>query len=63
MSEFTGTYNQCDKCGHIYDFNDICPECGSDDIMDIEVHEIKEIISEYQNNLKRLLEMLQKHDD
>ena len=70
MGEFTGHYNKCQKCNHIYDFNDICPECGSDEVEDISAQEVLKTITrtdEYATKIKgekeRLEEMLKKHDD
>lgn len=41
--EFTGSYYRCLKCEHIYDYNDLCPECGSSDVEDINASEVKPI--------------------
>jgi len=62
--EFTGNYNLCGDCNHIYDFNDVCPECSSNDIQDINSNEVKEFIG--KGNVKediRLKTMLIRHDD
>ena len=62
--EFTGHYNKCEKCEHIFDYSDDCPECGTSEIDDISVSEIKEVIR-LSNHLGaiRLIKMLKKHDD
>jgi tetrahydromethanopterin S-methyltransferase subunit B len=61
--EFTGTYNKCENCERIYDFNDICPDCGSDDVYDISVEEIREHIEKLEVQASDLEIMLQSHDD
>lgn len=58
MPEFTGDYSNCNNCGHIYDYNDLCPECGSGDITDMSAKEIKrEFIP------GEVITMLESHDD
>jgi len=62
--EFTGDYNRCTECGHIYDFNDICPECGQSEIEDLNAKQVKEWAktSTYKE-VERLNKMLELHDD
>ena len=55
--EFTGEYWKCSKCGHIWDYNDACPNCGnSDDLENLNAAEVKE-------EADRLLTMLKAHGD
>ena len=61
--QFTGTYNQCNLCGHIWDFDDVCPECGDTDVIDISISEIKEIVDHYSNLVIELTEILNRHGD
>jgi len=53
--EYTGTFFTCFKCNYVYDFNDSCPNCGSEDVEEISPDEIKEAI-------ERLTVMLEKHE-
>ena len=39
--EFMGSYNQCQSCNHIYDYEDLCPQCGSDEINELNEREVK----------------------
>jgi predicted nucleic acid-binding Zn-ribbon protein len=62
--EFTGDYNRCMKCGHIYDYMDVCPVCGADEIENLNVHEVKEWKNASSNKeANRLHKMLESHDD
>lgn len=55
--EFTGSYYKCNKCKHIWDYNDFCcPECGAKEIEDINSEEINVEID-------RLVNMLDSHGD
>ena len=72
MNEFTGSYFECKKCNHIIDYSDShCPECGSQDETELNASEVQQkanqllIIRDYNKNLigKRLLKMLELHDD
>jgi len=56
MGEFTGDYYKCNSCGHIWDYMDICPNCGLDNMETINVDEITEIIT-------KLSGMLLEHGD
>lgn len=61
--EHTGSYYKCEKCNHIYDFMDICPECGSDDTHDISAEDVKEHIEKLNMRVEELEIMLQSHGD
>ncbi len=53
MSEFTGTYWKCDKCSYLFDWEDThCPECGSDECSDINIHEEQEKVTDELAALK-----------
>lgn len=54
--EFTGDYYKCNDCGHIWDYMDICPNCGKDDTYTLNAHEVNEIS-------ERLINMLKLHAD
>ena len=62
--EFTGDYNRCMDCGHIYDYNDSCPECGGCEIEDLNANEVKKCSNACsQEEAERLNNMLQLHGD
>jgi primosomal protein N' len=54
--EFTGDYYKCKYCGYIWDYMDVCPNCGEDKMNTLNAHEIKE-------EANRLLKMLEAHGD
>lgn len=54
--EFTGDYYKCKYCGHMWDYMDICPNCGEDKMNTLNAHEVKE-------EANRLLKMLEAHGD
>lgn len=54
--EFTGDYFKCESCGHIYDYNDVCPVCGKDCITELNAKEVNEIVD-------RIIDMLERHLD
>ena len=61
---FTGHYNRCTICGHIYDFNDICPECSCDFIQDLNPSEVKYLLTiSSKEEVKRIEKMLKLHGD
>lgn len=72
MNEFTGSYYECNKCHHIWDYSDsYCPECGNQYEIELNANEVREksrllliSIDKYLNvkGLK-LLDMLKSHDD
>lgn len=62
--EFTGNYNRCTDCGHIYDYNDICPNCAGNEIEDLNAHEVNEIANvSIEKEAERLRNLLQLHGD
>lgn len=62
--EFTGNYNKCTQCCYIYDYEDSCPECGSDEIDDINANEVLQTARVMSGSEKRrLVDMLESHDD
>jgi hypothetical protein len=62
--EFTGNYNRCYDCKHIYDYEDVCPECGSGAIEDLNANEIKEIAENTKGEEAYMLyKMLELHGD
>ena len=63
--EFTGSYYQCLDCLHIIDYSDShCPECGSQDEIELNANEvIMSAESQTVEEQKRLKQMLQLHDD
>ncbi len=63
QGEFTGTYHKCNNCNAIYDFNDICFECGSDDVGDVSKEGIREHIEKLNMDVEQLEIMLQSHGD
>lgn len=63
MNEFTGTYYRCNSCATIYDYNDLCPDCGSDDIEDVNVNEVKAIMELKRLTAISLGKMLESHGD
>ncbi|TSE05235.1 hypothetical protein [Aquimarina algiphila] len=64
MEEFTGTYYICDECSHIYDYDDLCPDCGSGFVTDLNANEVKQrALNEPVSEYRRLHDMLLKHDD
>ena len=56
MGEFTGDYYKCKYCGHIWDFMDVCPNCGEWKMNTLNPNEVKE-------EAKRLIDMLDAHGD
>lgn len=55
--EFTGDYYKCKYCGHIWDYMDICPNCGENDKYNmLNANEVKE-------EAYKLLNMLEAHGD
>ena len=64
MDEFTGNYNICTNCGHIYDYNDSCTECGGCEIEDLNALQVKKLANACSiKEMSRLHEMLQLHGD
>lgn len=64
MSGFTGDYYDCLDCGHIYDFDDICPNCGSGNVVEILPVDIVNKGMKFNiQEQKRLNYMLDMHDD
>ena len=64
MGEFTGDYNRCSDCGHIYDFNDMCPDCGSENINELNANEVRDWVKgAVESEAYRLEKMLQSHGD
>ena len=63
MNEFTGTYHKCMECGHIYDFDDLCPECGSSKIEEISADNIRRHIKRLDSKSIMLKSMLKSHGD
>jgi hypothetical protein len=63
--EFTGTYWRCIECGHIWDYNDTCPNCGEDIMLhDINPHEVLHLSKMCtENEAGRLINMLHDHGD
>lgn len=70
--EFTGSYYQCENCGHIIDYMDShCPECGSQEEQELNASEVQQhaelllSVRDYFKNMEgnRLLRMLQSHGD
>jgi len=62
--EFTGDYNRCTDCGHIYDYNDSCPECGSTEIEGLNAKEVKQWAKASTNEEnERLNKMLELHGE
>ena len=62
---FSGEYYKCTGCGHIYDYDDLCPECGSADTPCINANEIKQnwITNAGSEEDIRLTKMLDEHGD
>jgi hypothetical protein len=54
--EFTGDYYKCKYCGHMWDYMDICPNCGEDKMNTLNAQEVTE-------EANRLLKMLEAHGD
>ena len=45
--EFTGTYYKCKDCDYVWDYNDFnCPDCGTEEFEDVNIHEELEIAKE-----------------
>ena len=63
MGDFTGDYYKCTDCGYIYDYNDLCPNCGGSEIEDLNANEVNEYTNDCLENAKRLRNMLQLHGD
>lgn len=64
MGEFSGSYYRCNECGHIWDFNDICPNCGKDNQEDLNAHEVKQWSKACElDEYIRLTNMLEMHGD
>lgn len=62
--EHMGDYNHCLNCEHIYDFNDRCPECGSENVSDVNPNEIRATFNfQSKEEKERLEKMLKSHDD
>ena len=63
--EFTGDYEQCQKCNHIWDYMDTaCPNCGNNDVEMISSEGVNEQLKlESGNELIRLRIMLRSHGD
>lgn len=62
--KFTGNYNQCKNCNYIYDYEDLCPECGSDDTSDLNAKEVKKYSRDVSIKEQfRLMKMLELHGD
>lgn len=62
--EYTGDYNICTRCSHIYDYDDACPECGSFEIEDLNAKEVKQWSKSCINKeSERLNKMLESHGD
>jgi predicted RNA-binding Zn-ribbon protein involved in translation (DUF1610 family) len=63
--EFTGDYYRCEECLHIWDYMDICPNCGEDTAQETlnanKVREWQNTATDYE--AERLEEMLNAHDD
>ena len=61
---FTGTYYKCGKCKFVYDFDDdACPDCGSDNVLDLSGKEVREHQQKIDSEVSRLEKMLQAHGD
>ena len=63
MEEFTGDYYKCNECSHIWDFIDICPNCGKDNQVDLNANEVNEYANTLFNKAERLKSMLQLHGE
>jgi predicted RNA-binding Zn-ribbon protein involved in translation (DUF1610 family) len=63
MNEFTGDYYQCNSCGHIWDYNDVCPNCGKQKVTTLNAIELKTAITCIHEEVFRLNSMLEKHGD
>jgi len=64
MEEFNGSYYRCRKCNHIWDFvDDRCPDCGSDNWIDVNSIQVRQEIKKLKAKVKNYEEMLESHDD
>lgn len=70
--EFTGSYYQCNDCGHIIDYSDShCPKCGSQDETELNAKEVNiianllMIVRDFTKNVegRKIRKMLASHDD
>ena len=62
--EFTGDYYRCHNCGHIWDYIDLCPECGQDDQEEISINEVLSWSTfAIPEEAERIIKMLESHDD
>lgn len=62
--EFTGDYHRCNDCGHIFDYWDLCPECGKDKIDELNAKEVMWWSEcSIQKEQDRLDKMLSYHGD
>lgn len=63
MGDFTGGYYKCTDCGYIYDYDDLCPDCGGNEIEDLNANEVNEYTNDCLKKAERLKDMLQLHGD
>jgi len=64
IMDFTGTYYRCNDCGHIFDYNDLCPNDSSENQEELNVREVKEWVKvATEQEQKRLEKMLESHGD
>ena len=54
---------KCVDCGHIYDYDDLCPECGGSEIEDLNANEVNEYTNDCLEKAERLKSMLKLHGD
>ncbi len=66
MNEFTGTYWKCNECDYLWDYNDDCPECGSRDLKDVNIHNeykyLNEVKIELEKEIIRVAIMISEHN-
>jgi hypothetical protein len=59
MKEFKGSYYLCDKCIHIWDYeDDSCPNCGCKKTEEINSKQVEAIIGLRKFHISRLEQML-----